>query len=66
MTTCDKARVKVNDAVRHMDGREGYVLEVCDQGYTVVWVNGSRSPKPIKEGYLERIKNGLTSFAGPR
>ena len=32
MTTCEKARVKVNDAVRHMDGREGYVLEVCDQG----------------------------------
>jgi len=57
-------RLKVGDSVRHIDGREGCVVGECDTGFKVMWVNGMPQVKPIKEGFLERIRDGLTSFTG--
>ncbi len=59
-------RIKQGDSVRHIDGREGYILSQCEEGFNVLWVSGMPQPKPIKEGFLEKIKNGLTSVGGPK
>jgi len=59
-------RLKSGDSVRHIDGREGCIMDACEGGFKVMWVNGMPQKKLIKEGFLEKIKDGLTSFSGSK
>ena len=53
-------RIKEGDAVRHINGRFGYVNAETDDGSLLVsWSDGQIS-EPIKPGYLEKVKSGLT------
>tara|TARA_B100001094_G_scaffold100619_2_gene96775 strand:+ start:9697 stop:9822 length:126 start_codon:yes stop_codon:yes gene_type:complete len=41
-------------------------MDACEGGFKVMWVNGMPQKKLIKEGFLEKIKDGLTSFSGSK
>ena len=56
-------RLKKGDAIRHIAGREGAVEEMSEDGVMVIWTTGQKEKRPVREGYLERIKAGLTSFS---
>ena len=56
----DQKRLIPGDAVRHINGRFGYVNAETDDGFLVVsWSDGQTS-EPIRPGYLEKVKSGLT------